>query len=155
MGHKPNLQHLRVWGCCAYPIQPVEIQGKGENMCYEAVFVAYEENRVGWGCVDLNGKYKFTNDVVFDELLQGRLGTKRRMSTTPVPAIEGPRPLQCSSRVPVPTKKSSQYREDIQCRRDKVLQLHPTPPDSASQPPSVDFVADYAALAFAETVLSH
>ena len=154
MGHKPNLQHLRVWGCRAYPIQLAEIRGKGENMRYEAVFVAYEENRIGWGCVDLNGKYRFSNDVVFDESSRGRLGTKRRVSSTPVPAVEGPRPLRHSSRVPVPTKKSAQYREDIQRRRDKVLQLHPTPPDDASRPPSVDFIADYAALAFAETVLS-
>ena len=56
-GKKPNLQHLYVWDCCAYPIQPTEIQGKGDN----------EENRVGWGCVDLNGRYKFSNDVVFDK----------------------------------------------------------------------------------------
>ena len=50
--------------------------------------------------------------------------------------------------------KGAQYREDIQRCQDKVMQLHLTPPDNASQPPSVDFVADYAALAFVETVLS-
>ena len=34
------------------------------------------------------------------------------------------------------------------------MQLHLTPPDNASQPPSIDLVTDYAALAFVETVLS-
>ena len=56
-GAKPSYDALHVWGTRAYPINPAETQGKGDNMRYEAIFVWYEENRIGWGCVDLNGKY--------------------------------------------------------------------------------------------------
>ena len=73
-GSKPSYEHLHVWGYQAYPIDPAETRGKGENMRYEAIFVCYEENRIGWGCVNLNGRYRFTNDVIFDESAKGRLG---------------------------------------------------------------------------------
>lgn len=49
-GSKPNYNTLCVWGCRAYPIDPAETRGKDENMWYEAIFVRYEENQVGWGC---------------------------------------------------------------------------------------------------------
>lgn len=63
-------------------------------MHYEVIFVLYEENRIGWGCADLTGKYCFSNDIVFDESLQGHLGAKRHVLSTPVPAVEGPHPLR-------------------------------------------------------------
>ena len=65
-------------------------------MRYEAVFVGYEENRIGWGCVNLHGKY-FSNDVIFDETTKGRLGAKKRLTSTSVPVPDGPRPLCRSS----------------------------------------------------------
>ena len=156
-GVKPSYDSLRVWGCHVYPLDPTETWGKGENMRYKAIFVRYEENRVGWGCVDLNGKYRFTNDVVFDELAKGRLGNKRKGSVVPVtvPADSAPSSLCRSNRVPIPTPKGAQYRDEIQQKQDKVLQLRTSDPSKSDPlPPPVDFVADYAALAYAEGVLS-
>ena len=85
-------------------------------MRYEVIFVRYEENRVGWGCVDLNGKYRFTNDVVFDELAKGRLGNKYKGSVVPVtvPADSAPSSLRRSNCVPIPTPKGAQYQDEIQ-----------------------------------------
>ena len=51
------------------------------------------------------------------------------------------------------SKKGAHYWEDIQCCQDKVLQLHPTPPNDASHPPSIKLLTEYAALTFMETVL--
>lgn len=110
-GTKPSYDSLRVWESCAYPIDPAETRGKGENMRYEAIFVQYEENRVGWGCVDLNGKYRFLNDVVFDESAKGRLGSKRKGSVVPVATLTTvvPSMPRRSSCVTIPTVKGSQY----------------------------------------------
>ena len=102
MGVQPSYNSLHVWGCRAYPLDPAETRGKGGNMRYEAIFVQYEENRVGWGCVDLNGKYCFTNDVVFDESAKGRLGSKRKGSVVPIavsPDVSPPSLPRRSNRV--------------------------------------------------------
>ena len=113
-GTQPDYSWLRVWGCRAFPIDPAETRQKGGNMRYEAVFVGYEENRIGWGCVNLHGKYFFSNDVIFDETTKGRLGAKKRLTSTSVPVPDGPRPLRRSSRTVTLTQKGSQYREDLQ-----------------------------------------
>src|ERR1700678_1685216 len=41
---KPDLSHLRVWGCQCFPAIPPEIRTKGGPRRYEAIFVGYEEN---------------------------------------------------------------------------------------------------------------
>src|ERR1700678_2275388 len=61
---KPDLSHLRVCGCQCFPAIPPELHTKGGPRRYEAIFVAYEENRIGWRVRDLTGKYHFTRDAV-------------------------------------------------------------------------------------------
>ena len=56
---KPNLSHLRVWGCQCFPI---------------------EENRIGWHVHGIAGDYHFSRDVVFNENVRGSL---RRSPTSP------------------------------------------------------------------------
>ena len=72
-GVKPDLSHLRVWGCQCFPLIPQEIRIKGGPKRYEAIFVGYEEGRVGWRVRALNGKYHFSRDIVFNEGTPGNL----------------------------------------------------------------------------------
>jgi hypothetical protein len=81
-GRKPDLSHLRVWGCDCYVAVPSETRGKAGPKCFRAIFVGYEEHRVGWRVRDLKGKYSFSNDVIFNENLPARLGVPR--SLTPI-----------------------------------------------------------------------
>jgi hypothetical protein len=76
-GTKPDLSHLRVWGCQCFPAIPPEVRTKGGPRRYEAIFVGYEENRVGWRVRDLTGKYQFSRDVVFNESTPGHLSPRR------------------------------------------------------------------------------
>ncbi|KAJ3486618.1 hypothetical protein NLJ89_g11795 [Agrocybe chaxingu] len=84
-GRKPDLSHLRVWGCRCFVTIPPELRSKAGNRRFEAIFVGYEENCVGWRVRDLNGKYHFSRDVIFDELTPGRLGIPRRVPSGPPP----------------------------------------------------------------------
>ena len=45
---KPDLSHLRVWGCQCFPSIPPELRTKRGPRRYEGIFVGYEENRIGW-----------------------------------------------------------------------------------------------------------
>ena len=58
-GTKPDLSHLRVWGCQCFPSIPPELRTKGGPRRYEAIFVGYEDNRIGWRVHNLAGKYHF------------------------------------------------------------------------------------------------
>ena len=81
-GQKPDLSHLRVWGCDCYVAIPDEIRGKAGPKRLRAIFVGYEEHRIGWRVRDLKGKYSFSNDVIFNENLSGRLGIPRSLTPT-------------------------------------------------------------------------
>ena len=99
---KPDLSHLRVWGCQCFPAIPPELRTKGGPCRYEAIFVGYEENRVGRRVRDLKGKYHFTRDVVFNESVLGHLSPRRGTlidldrlppaSTVPDDHTQGPLP---------------------------------------------------------------
>ena len=80
-GRKPDLSHLRIWGCDCYVAVPNEIHGKAGPKRFRAIFVGYEEHRVGWRVRSLDGRYSFSNDVVFNENLAGRLGPPRQLSS--------------------------------------------------------------------------
>lgn len=110
---------------------------------------------MGWGCVDLNGKYRFTNNAIFNESAKGRLGWKRQAMPEAAPHLPStePDPIaqpRCSDRL----QRQSQLREQMQLKRDKVLQLH-VPTANAVTPhlPSVDFLTDYTTLAIAENLV--
>ena len=79
---KPDLSHLRVWGCQCFVHIPEELRTKGGPRRFEAIFVGYEENRVGWCVRDLNGKYHFSRDIIFNESVPGHLGSVR-LPTSP------------------------------------------------------------------------
>jgi hypothetical protein len=92
MNHsKPDLSHLWVWGCQCFLIIPPELCTKGGPRQFEAIFVGYEENRIGWQVRDLHGKYSFSRDVIFNKLVPGHLSPQRGISVNfaslPSPSI--------------------------------------------------------------------
>jgi hypothetical protein len=82
---KPNLSHLRVWGCQCFVAIPPELRAKGGPRCFEAIFVGYEENQLGWRVRDLQGKYHFSRDVIFNELVPGHSSSHHKSTPTSVP----------------------------------------------------------------------
>ena len=58
-GRKPDLSHLCVWGCDCYVAVPDELRAKSGFKRFKAIFVGYEEHRIGWHVRDLHGKYSF------------------------------------------------------------------------------------------------
>jgi hypothetical protein len=79
-GRKPDLSHLRVWGCDCYVAVPNEVRAKAGPKRFQAIFVGYEEHRIGWRVRDLKGKYSFSNDIIFNENISGRLGAPRSLT---------------------------------------------------------------------------
>ena len=101
-GQKPDLSHLRVWGCDCYVAIPDEVRAKSGFKRFRAIFVGYEEHRTGWRVRDLHGKYSFSNDIIFNESSPGRLGVDRPLSSsTPLsdPSPSSSRVIQVQPRV--------------------------------------------------------
>jgi hypothetical protein len=82
--NKPDLSNLRVWGCQCFITIPPELREKGGPRRFEAIFVGYEENRIGWRVRDLQGKYHFSRDVIFNELVPGRSSSHHKSTPTAV-----------------------------------------------------------------------
>ena len=53
---KPDLSYLCVWGCQCFVTIPTELCTKAGPCRFEAIFVGYEEARVGWTVHDLKRK---------------------------------------------------------------------------------------------------
>ena len=92
MNHsKPDLSHICIWGCQCFPIIPLELCTKGGPRWFEAIFVGYEENWIGWQVCDLQGKYLFSCDVVFNASVPGNLsphcGIPIDFASLPPPSI--------------------------------------------------------------------
>ena len=77
---KPDLSHLRVWGCQCFVTIPPELHTKAGPHRFKAIFVGYEEACIGWTVRDLKGKVHFSRDIIFNEDLSGRLGVPRSPS---------------------------------------------------------------------------
>ncbi|KAF5371384.1 hypothetical protein D9615_009690 [Tricholomella constricta] len=75
---KPDLSHLRVWGCQCFVLIPSEIRVKGGPKRFEGIFVGYEDHRVGWKVRDLNGRYHFSRDIVFNENVRDAIAASTR-----------------------------------------------------------------------------
>ncbi|PPQ83175.1 hypothetical protein CVT26_015506, partial [Gymnopilus dilepis] len=114
-GRKPDVSHFRVWGCQCFVAIPEEIRPKGGFRRYEAIFVGYEEHRIGWRVRDLQGKYYFSWDVIFNEDSTGRLGVPRSLKPTqPSPSMPS-RP----TRTCIPTEAGKAYAEVLQLKADR------------------------------------
>jgi len=117
-GKKPDLSHLRVWGCQCFATIPPELRSKGGNRRFEAIFVGYEEGRVGWRVRDLQGRFHFSRDVIFNEASAGRRLRLPRTVPAPLPAEHPSRPSRDSS-VP-PSLTSPSPGGDLICRSSRI-----------------------------------
>ena len=84
---KPDLSHLRVYGCQCYVHIPSELHTKAGPQRFEAIFVSYEENRIGWNVRNLKGRIHFSRDVIFNEDSSGRFSIPKSVphDSSPVP----------------------------------------------------------------------
>ena len=131
-GAKPDLSHLRVWGCQCFPAIPPELRTKAGPRRYEAIFVGYEDNRIGWRVRDLAGKYHFSRDVVFNEKTPGHLSPTRGTlidhallpppslitppSPTPRTSIPSVAPHTTTTPLPSPTLAHVLHNRDVIAR---------------------------------------
>src|SRR5882757_1497179 len=108
-GSKPDLSHLKVWGCQCFPLIPPELRTKAGPRRFEAIFVGYEENRIGWRVRDLSGKYFFSRDVIFNESVPGHLSPRRGIpvdpSSLPPPSIIPQTIIPPSTDITIPSIK--------------------------------------------------
>ena len=78
---------------------PPELRVKGGPRRYEAIFVGYDENRVGWYVRDLKGTCHFSRDVIFNESVPGHLSPPRRsVPSSPSVSIAPSRPVRSRTR---------------------------------------------------------
>lgn len=84
---KPDISHLRVFGCDAYLHVPKEERSKFESKSLKCCFVSYADTQKGFRLWDpVHRKVKIGRDVRFDE----QLSSKQRSSTHRVLAIQLP-----------------------------------------------------------------
>ena len=117
---KPDLSHLRVWGCQCFVTIPPELRTKAGPRRFEAIFVGYEEARIGWTIRDLKGKVHFSRDVIFNEDLSGRLGIPRSPSVH-VPDQDSPLIPIRSVRDRIRTIAGRDYDEALRLRNKNSL----------------------------------
>ncbi|KAG2018571.1 hypothetical protein CC2G_015308 [Coprinopsis cinerea AmutBmut pab1-1] len=105
-GSKPDVSHLRVWGCRCFPIIPPELRKKGDGRrLRDCIFVGYGDGTKGYKVMTPTGKVFFSADVIFDEGTMGRLGTKRPLLSKDSPtnqlheAIDTVRRVRRSARI--------------------------------------------------------
>ncbi|KAJ7573599.1 hypothetical protein C8J56DRAFT_1065945 [Mycena floridula] len=131
-----------------------------------AIFIGYEDNWIGWGVVNLFGKYAFSQDVIFNEKQPGRLANKRsqkssKAETTPV---DSPRPSPKGPHAPMTTPGPPDSGPHCNPQRG----AHPVPAENLKSMSAVSllreamvdlgpmksFLIDYAAIAVTETFLA-
>ena len=146
---KPDLSHLRVWGCqCFVTIAP-ELRTKGGPRRYEAIFVGYEENRLGWRVRDLKGTYHFSRDVIFNESVPGRLSGRLSADTSTTVPITSPSTLSPpgrATRTRTRTPAGQAFTDAIQAR-DLALNVRRSKrPGQGGAPISLPAILDFASL---------
>ena len=68
-GRKPNLAHLKVFGCIAYVHIPDELRSKLDPKAEKCVFVGYSLDQKGYRCYNpITRELRVSRDVVFDEM---------------------------------------------------------------------------------------
>ncbi|RDB27573.1 Retrovirus-related Pol polyprotein from transposon TNT 1-94 [Hypsizygus marmoreus] len=146
---KPDLSHLRVWGCQCFVLIPPETRIKGGPKRFEAIFVGYEEDRVGWRVRDLNGKYFFSRDIVFNENVRGRLSHSSTPLSHPLtssssspPSPPSPRP----QRVVIPTALGRDWADTIRLRDEHLAKLRSTRSGGVHPQQTLAAIMDFTSL---------
>jgi len=68
-GKKPDVSHLRVFGCIAYVHVPDEKRSKLDPKAEKCIFIGYSSEQKGYRCFNPSTrKWQVSRDVVFDEM---------------------------------------------------------------------------------------
>ena len=71
-GIKPDMTHIRVFGCVAYAHHPPEARNKPDMRATRGIFVGYPEHKKGWIILDpITGREIVSRDVTFHENVKG------------------------------------------------------------------------------------
>jgi hypothetical protein len=69
-GKKPDVSHLRVFGCIAYLHVPDEKRSKLDLKAEKCIFIGYSLKQKGYRCFNPSvRKLQMSRDVVFDEMV--------------------------------------------------------------------------------------
>eukprot|EP00249_Psilotum_nudum_P003706 c17170_g1_i1 orf=67-525(+) len=94
-GHKPDVSHLRVFGCICYVHIPAQNRKKLDSKTQKCIFLKYSNFSKGYRCLNpISGKLLISRDVIFDE--QANWFTE---SVTPLHVLAKPKeePIEASS----------------------------------------------------------
>ena len=68
-GIKPNIAHLKVFGCIAYVHVPDEVRTKLDPKAEKCIFIGYSLEQKGYRCYNpTTREMRVSRDVVFDEM---------------------------------------------------------------------------------------
>ena len=68
-GNKPDLSHMKVFGCIAYVHVPDELRTKLDPKAEKCIFIGYSLEKKGYRCYNPTTRdVRVSRDVVFDEL---------------------------------------------------------------------------------------
>ena len=68
--NKPDVSHMRVFGCAAYAHVPKQLRRKLDPVCVKGIFVGYEPNAKAYRVLqDHDGAIVVSRDVTFNELI--------------------------------------------------------------------------------------
>ena len=81
-GKKPDLSHMKVFGCIAYVHVPNELQTKLDPKAKKCVFIGYSLEQKGYKCYNPSTRdVNVSRDVVFDEMASWYLEVKDKSGT--------------------------------------------------------------------------
>jgi hypothetical protein len=81
-GRKPNLSHLKVFGCITYVHVPDELHIKLDPKAEKCVFIGYSLEQKGYRCSNpVTREMKVSKDVVFDEMNSWYVDVKDSIGT--------------------------------------------------------------------------
>ena len=157
-GRKPDLSHLRVWGCQCFVLIPPELRSKGGPRRFVGIFVGYDVDRVGWYVCDKKGVVHFSRDVFFNESVSGHLSSRHINSSSSSSSSSSPPSSSSSSplvpRLRVRTAGGQAFAETI-AARDRALAFRRSRDDSARPPLSLSAILDFLSLADLAALPSH
>ena len=68
-GYKPNVGHMKVFGCIAYVHVPDEKRRKLEPKAHKCIFIGYSQEKKAYKCYDPSTRESLVSrDVIFDEM---------------------------------------------------------------------------------------
>ena len=68
-GRKPDISHLKIFGCIAYVHVPDELRSKLDPKAEKCIFIGYSLQQKGYRCYNPSTrKFTVSRDVVFDEM---------------------------------------------------------------------------------------